>query len=152
MHNAPPVVYPVGRFVWGRRWATCALALLSAVAMGASFVLSGATLAGLFWQAATWLVIAGLSAGVLSREFLGCGALAWDGESWHGLDTAMPPGPLQMALTFDGGHFMLVALKASPAEGRVRLSRHAFLCRGDMPSRWHGFRCAVYSRRMTTGA
>lgn len=150
MYNAPPVVYPVGRFVWGP-YLACALGGLSMCVLGWSFWQSGASVHSLFWQVAACLVLVAGCGSLLSKEFLQQGELAWDGESWQRVGTTATEGPIQLALTFDGGHFMLVSMRSGGRHDRRGLRLHACLRRVDMPSRWHGFRCAVYSRRTDKG-
>ena len=144
MHNAPPVVYPVGRFAWGLQVAGV-LALTAGAVLALWWMWSSvsaamfAALAGVWCGAAVWAVVLG------RQEFVQQGELAWDGEQWQGSGLSTHDGPVQLALTLDLGHSMLVACRASPESGWPR-TRHAWVRRADMPSRWHGFRCAVYSR------
>lgn len=146
MHNAPPVVFPVGRFVWGPRLALALAALISG-ALAAWLVWMDASASVLAWAVCTWLVAVWGTAWWMPREFLHQGELAWDGEAWHCLGSAAEDGPVQLSLTLDGGHFMLVSVQPAAHLGLQAWPRHAWLRRADMPSRWHGFRCAVYSRR-----
>ncbi|MEN9688302.1 MAG: hypothetical protein RI998_299 [Pseudomonadota bacterium] len=146
MHNAPPVVYPVGRFAWGLPLAVVLAFMAAAVLMlwwvwSSASALACAGLAGVWCGAATCAVVLG------RREFVQQGALAWDGEQWQGCGISDHDGPVQLTLTLDWGHGMLVACRAQAPEAAWPRTRHACLRRADMPSRWHGFRCAVYSRR-----
>ena len=146
MHNAPPVVFPVGRFVWGPRLALCLASAALAVLLG-WLMWTQAPASQAVWTVAAWAVAALCTAWWLPREFLQAGELAWDGEVWHG---PLPPGgdgPVHVTLTLDGGHFMLVSLRSIGYPAWPNWTRHALVRSADMPSRWHGFRCAVYSRR-----
>jgi uncharacterized membrane protein YtjA (UPF0391 family) len=144
MHNAPPVVFPVGRFVWGVRWA-CVLAFLTVSVLAGWLGFTDASAAICAWTLFVWSCAAVGAVWWAPREFLQQGDLVWDGEVWHGPGQLSEGAPLQLSLTLDGGFFMLVSLHAQP--GALAFRRHALLRQSDMPSRWHGFRCAVYSRR-----
>ena len=148
MQNAPPVVYPVGRFAWGLRLA-CVLAFLTAGVLVLCLWWASATLCA--WLAAVWglAAIGALQAG--RREWVQQGELAWDGERWHGLGFCGHDAPIQLSLTLDVGRCMLVSWPARSDEPGWPRTQHAWLCAVDMPSRWHGFRCAVYSRRAAGG-
>lgn len=146
MHNAPPVVFPVGRFVWGPRLST-ALAVLVSGALASWLVWTDASASICAWALCAWLVALSGTAWWRAREFLQQGELAWDGEVWYCDSPSHTDEPIHLSLTLDGGYFMLVSLRALGPVGRVAGVRYACLCRADMPSRWHGFRCAVYSRR-----
>ena len=150
MRNAPPVVYPVGRFAWGHG-VTGALAALACLAWLGVFWSSGASALQLSWQMGLCVLVGGLGIGLWPRECLQHGELAWDGETWHAQGAEHPDGPVRLELTFDAGHFMLVHLRPVGQSAWAGLPRHACLREADMPSRWHGFRCAVYSRRMGQG-
>ncbi|MFM7001534.1 MAG: hypothetical protein ACKOXU_10810 [Limnohabitans sp.] len=146
MHNAPPVVFPVGRFIWGPRLALAMAALVScALLCWLVWTPSSASLC--VWAVCIWLVALSGTAWWLPREFLQEGELAWDGEAWHGSSPVAAEDPVHLSLTLDGGHFMLVSLRSMAQPGPGAEVRHAWVRRADMPSRWHGFRCAVYSRR-----
>jgi hypothetical protein len=146
MHNAPPVVFPVGRFVWGRRLAA-GLAALVALALAVGCWQSGASTLTLFWAVLAWSAVAVCSAFWVSREWLQNGALAWDGECWHAQQLPARDGPVHLNLMLDGGRFIWVSLTSRDVSARWMLTRHACLYQADMPSCWHGFRCAVYSRQ-----
>jgi len=146
MHNAPPVVFPVGRFVWGPRLA-CALAILMVGVLSLWLWWSGASVLACAGSASTWAAAAACTVWWMPREFVQQGELAWDGEGWHCQGQAACEGPIHLSLTLDGGSFMLVSLRCMAHSGMPTLPLHAWLRRADMPSRWHGFRCAVYSRQ-----
>jgi hypothetical protein len=146
MHNAPSVVYPVGRFVW----ASClviALAASVSCTVALCYGLAGGSFASMYWMALLCALTALCSACCLLIEWLHEGALVWDGGTWHCQAESVLEGPVQLNLVFDGGRYMLVSLQPLGLHGRHGLTRYACLRRSDMPSRWHGFRCAVYSRR-----
>lgn len=146
MHNAPPVVFPVGRFVWGPRLALALAAVVSA-ALLLWLVWTQASALVCMWMGFAWLVAVTGTAWWLPREFLQEGELAWDGQAWHGPSPAVAEDTVHLSLMLDGGHFMLVSLRSTVQPGRGAGVRHAWVRCTDMPSRWHGFRCAVYSRR-----
>ena len=146
MHNAPPVVYPVGRFVWGLRLALCLAGVTLGVLLG-WLVWTQASAFHAVWAACVFMAAALCTAWCLPREFLQTGELAWDGETWHAPLPQGGDGPVHVVLTLDGGHFMLVSLRTTEQPGCLTGTQHALVRSADMPSRWHGFRCAVYSRR-----
>ena len=146
MHNAPPVVFPVGRFVWGPRSAQALAATVSG-ALALWLAWTDASAYVLAWAVCVWLVAVLATVWWLPREFLQEGELTWDGEAWHAPSAAVGTDPVRLSLTLDGGHFMLVSLRSTGQSGSGAGVRHAWVRRADMPTRWHGFRCAVYSRR-----
>jgi hypothetical protein len=146
MHNAPPVVYPVGRFVWGVG-VLGVLALLGAVAL---LVWQTAALPDWPYMAAAWLLwSASLWAALLCwlQERSSSGQLVWSGEDWLWRDPSGAEMPVRVDVLLDAGRFMILAYVGF--EGQ-RLKNHraqfAVLHHASMPSSWHGFRCAVYSR------
>ena len=143
MHNAPPVVYPVGRFVWGAR-VGLALAVSAAAVLTAWLGWTDAGPAAWGWSLWGWGGAAAGTLWLLPREFLQQGELVWDGEVWHHAGPSGEDAPIALSLTFDGGRFMLLAIAAPAGDWRA-WPRHALLRQSDMPTHWHGFRCAVYS-------
>ena len=148
MHNAPPVVYPVGRFVWGPRM-TGFLAALSAVALWAWRELSENAgllqcLALMCWGASVFAAMV-----LAKRECLSEGQLVWDGEAWHWQDRQQHEHPVHVHVLLDTGHSLFVVCQGlkGPVDAPLR-RRFAWLHRAAMPLSWHGFRCAVYSRPM----
>ena len=150
MRNAPPVVYPVGRFAWGRG-VTGALAVLAGLAWLGVLCASGASALQLSGQMALSLSVGAVGLWLWPRETRQQGVLAWDGQTWHAQAGECPDGPVQLELTLDAGRFMLVRWRPVGQSGWAGGFRHACLSEADMPSRWHGFRCAVYSRRTDQG-
>jgi hypothetical protein len=152
MHNAPPVAFPVGRFVWGRAlW-------LSASLLGASGLIvwqqtSGASGAGVLLPWAFWAVCVAGAAVWCPRQHLSQGRLFWSGEDWFWMpDRAAGQGEIQsvsLSVGLDLGFGLLLWLRLTP-EGATKPGplRSAWLEKQSMPSKWHGFRCAVYSRQM----
>ena len=154
MHNAPPVAFPVGRFVWGRVLGL-ATATLSAAGLIAWQVQS---------QAATWLVACAWGFWALSwvatAAWAPCqhasgGRLFWTGESWfwqaeHELSAQAQAVRLTVGL--DTGSGLLMWVQSVDDQGRVMGPlTSAWLQADAMPSKWHGFRCAVYSRPKVHG-
>ena len=146
MHNAPPVIYPVGRFVW----CSCgvgALALTGAVGLMCWHVMSGAV--GLMvWIAwALWAVSSTLALWLESRESSAPGHLVWRGDGWCWQDQYLQEHPVQLSLLLDGGRTLWVSYRV--AQGLEKSSawpQFTIVAQTDMPLAWHGFRCAVYSR------
>jgi len=146
MHNAPPVVAPVGRFVW-------------AVPIWASGVVAGGAGWVIWLQSALPSVERALTVAVPMvlawcfawrcgmQEQLSCGQLVWSGEDWCWCNEAQDDMPVQLTRVVDWNSGMLVALKCQgEARAGWRHIHYAYLTRQQMPRQWHGFRCAVYSR------
>lgn len=143
MRSAPPVLVPVGRFVWAQR-----LALIGAVATAALLALAwrasaaSSTLAGCAMM--LWLAACLLAWRWHQRDWLAPGSLAWDGEGWHFQPHDGHPMAVQVRVLWDLGSCMLLGVQAP--QGGWQGSRCAWLHAADMPERWHGWRCAVYGR------
>lgn len=156
MYNAPPVAFPVGRFVWGRAlW-------LAASVLGASGLVvwhstsaasgPGVLLAWLFWGVC--LAVTALWA---PRQNLRQGRLFWSGEDWFWLpDPSVDQGEMKsvsLSVGVDLGFGLLLWVSLLDEESRKPgVLRYAWLEKQAMPSKWHGFRCAVYSRPSLTDA
>jgi hypothetical protein len=144
MQNAPPVVYPVGRFVWGR-WF---LVLLSVVGvLGLYFVqsLSVSASSAWTWVWALWAVLVMVSMIICLKERLPEGSLAWSGEAWCWRDARGHEAGIQLVVLADFGSALWVAVRMlNNAEWPTQ--RFAWMERREMPQAWHGFQCAVYSR------
>jgi hypothetical protein len=148
MHNAPPVVFPVGFFV-GDAWPSVALAMLSWGALVFWLVQVPAEPALLAIAGLSWGLAALLALWWHRREWRGAGQLVWNGQAWHWTDLHGHEHAVAVRSQIDAGHRILLSLHApSTAHGfsRVRLARWAWARESSMPSHWHGFRCAVYSR------
>lgn len=155
MHNAPPVVYPVGRFVVGRMLLV-AVCGLSAVGL-LSWQMLTLTTGPMRWAA--WLFWGGcaLSAAVWApRQSLTGGRLGWSGESWFWQTDADHADQAQaqavaVSVGVDTGQGLLLWVQPLDVQGRPQGQRvSAWVQAAAMPSKWHGFRCAVYSRPKTT--
>ena len=141
MHNAPPVVFPVGRFVWGR-WVMLALALLGGIGLMwhphfpvfnlQPWALSGW---GLLLLAAIWAT---------RVDHWQTGTLVWTGEVWLWRDPQDHEWEVGLQVVWDTGSAMGLALSPQRTY-RVPLKRFVWLSQDDLPVLWHGFRCAVYS-------
>lgn len=149
MHNAPPVVFPVGRFVWGQRlgWVLAG-STACVLALWLRWTEAGAVAWG--WSLLTWLAAAACTLWTWPREFSQQGQLHWDGEVWRHLGPDTQDESVTLSLTFDGGNFMLVALRPAAGAFGHAWPRHVLLRRAEMPTHWHGFRCAVYSQPKAT--
>ena len=138
-HNAPPVVYPLGRSAF--------LANL----------LLGLWLAGLFselwwyenarqldWRAALAsfaVLIAGIAARI-SWTNLPVGQLAWDGDVWKWESARCQAGVAEheLSVIVNCQHRLLLRL-----ENHARISLWLWAEQNAMPERWLDFRRAVYS-------
>jgi len=151
MHNAPPVIYPVGRFVWGRCFVAV-LALVGAVGLLCWQVMSGAVGLTTLAAWALWILSTALAFWLESKESSVSGHLVWQGDAWYWQDGLLQEHTVQLNLLFDGGQIMLLSYWAAEGLGRERpWPQFAILRNTDMPLSWHGFRCAVYSRPLGDG-
>ena len=145
MHSAPPVLVPVGRFVWGERLAWW-LALGTALG-GVLTVVAG-------WQSAhagrmVWIVIAWALAAVvgwwaLRSEFLPPGELSWDGEAWWYRVNGDRAQAVRLALRWDAGRAMLLGLRLD--RPGLCMERYIWVAASQQALRWHALRCAVHAR------
>ncbi len=148
-HNAPPVVYPVGRFVWGR-----VVFVFVTVCSASGLVLWQTEAATRPYGFAAWIlwVACSLGTAVLApRQTLTHGELVWTGEAWvwqfRGHDQRFQEQKVHLEKGFDTGSGLLLWIKLMDAQGIGRSSlRGAWFYEAQLPSKWHGFRCAVYSR------
>jgi len=152
MHNAPPVVYPVGRFAVGRMWLVLVCGL-SAVGL-LSWQMLTLTTGPKLWAAwVFWGSCAGFAAVWAPRQALTDGRLGWSGQSWWwqaDADTADQVQAVSVSVGVDTGPGLLLWVQPLDDQGRAQGRRLcAWLQAAAMPSKWHGFRCAVYSRPKT---
>jgi len=105
---------------------------------------------------AGWLMwaICALSAALWApRQALTHGRLGWSGEAWFwqaDADTVDSTQAAAVSVGLDTGQGLLLWVQPLGERGRAQgLRASAWLHSGAMPSRWHGFRCAVYSRPKT---
>lgn len=146
MRNAPPVAYPVGRFVWcqvilGLLAASGAIGLIVwqvlaqvslPLVLGAWLCWSTCALAALWWS---------------PRQILQDGRLYWSGECWFWQSDAGQSQGIDVSVCFDPGEGMLLGVQKLDETGQpAGFTDYAWLQARAMPSNWHGFRCAVYSR------
>ncbi|WP_322992512.1 hypothetical protein [Limnohabitans sp.] len=154
MHNAPPVAYPVGRFVLGRVLLAGVL-FLSAAGLMAWQLQSQAPTAMVWGAWIFWVLCAAATAHAGPQQILSQGELLWSGETWlwrSGLGTdawSTEEQGFNLSVGVDGGTRMLLLLQVGP---KAQQGRGQWFCawvsEQTMPSQWHGFRCAVYSRPM----
>ena len=146
MHNAPPVVYPVGRFAWGIG-CVWVLALVGAVGLLCWQLVSQAVGALTWWAWSLWLVSCALAIWMAPKEASDRGHLVWADGVWHWRDERSQESPVRLSLLFDFGHTLWVSCRPTHDARWIRgLSQFAIVHRASMPLAWHGFRCAVYSR------
>lgn len=142
MHNAPPVVVPVGRFAWGVRMAvvcgvfTALACLLTACVYPLALDRLGALLGA-------FVLVAALAWVAWQFDAVPPGDLCWDGQSWffHATGTAAPLS-VTVQLDWDGGRVMLLRLCAHRADWPW--GRYTWVQASTIPVHWHGLRCAVY--------
>jgi hypothetical protein len=151
MHNAPPVIYPVGRFVWGIP-CIAVLALTGAVGLLCWQATSGAEGLTVWGAWAVWAVSSTLALSLEARESSAQGHLGWCGDGWSWRDGHMQERVVRLSLLLDGGRYMWVSYRMADAfETHNAWPRIAIVRQTDMPLAWHGFRCAVYSRPLGNG-
>jgi len=153
MHNAPPVVFPVGRFVWGRVlwWAVAALSAAGLIgwqmqSQAATFRVACA------WG--FWSLCLAAAAAWAPRQHVSVGSLFWTGEAWFWqAEHALSAQAVRLTVGLDTGSGLMMWVQSVDDQGRVTGPlRSAWLQADAMPSKWHGFRCAVYSRPRVHGA
>lgn len=156
MYNAPPVAFPVGRFVWGRAlWL--ALSLLGAYGLIVWHSTSGVSDVGVLLAWLFWCGCVGAAAVWAPRQNLRLGRLFWSGEDWFWLpDPSVGLGEMKsvsLSVGLDLGFGLLLWVSLRDDESRKPgVLKYAWLEKQAMPSKWHGFRCAVYSRPSLTDA
>ena len=139
--SAPSVDYPVGRFFWGACVAL-GFSLLSVLALAFNFWLAWIEGWRFAWLCGVWFLLSLYS--VFSFQRLSHKAwLCWTGQAWEiqFLFAAPPQVTHTISVHLDFQNYFLVSF-SNPNSARqwFWVSRNAF------PERWHGFRCAVYSR------
>jgi hypothetical protein len=152
MHNAPPVVYPVGRFSFGRI-VLVSVCSLSAVAL-LSWQIQTRASSSMIWAAWILWILCNLSAAIwVPKQALVGGRLGWSGEGWFWQADANSAGQSQtvaVSVGFDAGRGMLLWVQPLNEQGLAQGRLHCAWFQADaMPPKWHGFRCAVYSRPKT---
>ncbi len=141
MQNAPPVVFPVGRFAI-ERWIMGILSIGSALALGVWQAMTHHVLQN--WAWALWAVVVVTAVCIWPKERLGPGDLIWDGQIWHWRDARGHETPANLLVLLDSGSGLGVRV-SMPKSLHAWAHRFAWLRLRDMPSAWHGLRCAVYS-------
>jgi hypothetical protein len=149
MHDAPLVKYPVGRFAWVR-WGVAFLGVLSALLTGWLLFRDQIGSERALWS---WALLALVTAVAMrsAQPSLAPTWLVWDGQCWQGWhdeggERITPLAGLTVQADFQ--QTMLLMLHTQPAA----LANHApfpkwvWLYKGFAPAKWHGLRCAVYSR------
>jgi len=80
------------------------------------------------------------------------GRLVWSGEAWSWQPRSGAQQELQLAVGLDLGDGLLLFLRLHKGPGRGFGPRVcAWVSKAAMPSMWHVFRCAVYSRPKVSG-
>lgn len=143
MHNAPPVVFPLGR----SNFQGLMLLVLW---------LSGLTAVALWWRIAStpdwrlWsaAVVLATAAGAMTLGWKNSpvGQLRWDGQVWRWESQGYQSGALvsALAVTLDFQGVMLLRL-----ESHDDAILWLWASRSSMPERWLDLRRAVYSRSQT---
>ena len=145
MHNAPPVAFPVGRFVWGYA-VIFSLAVCGAIGLVVWQSLTRVS-PSLVWAA--WLfgcvcVLASLY--WAPRQTLSGGRLFWSGESWYWQAADEPQQCVELSVCVDLNTGLWLVVQRLDESGQPHgHAAYAWVQARTMPSKWHGFRCAVYS-------
>jgi hypothetical protein len=139
--GAPSVDYPVGRFFWSA-WLALGFSFLSALALALNYWFGWIEGWRFAWLCGVWFLLTLYSA--FSFKHLSPKAwLCWTGQAWEIQFLFAAPSQVAHAISvhLDFQNYFLVSL-SNPNSARqwFWVSRKAF------PERWHGFRCAVYSR------
>jgi len=154
MHNAPPVAFPVGRFVLGRALFLAAATLSAAGLVGWQMQSQASTLlVACAWG--LWLLCGVAAAAWSPRQHVSGGSLFWTGEAWFWQaehDLSAQAQAVRLTVGLDTGSSLLMWVQSVDDQDRVRGPlTSAWLQADAMPSKWHGFRCAVYSRPKVHG-
>ena len=146
MHNAPPVAFPVGRFVWGH------VIFFSLTVMGATglgmWQVQASVSASLCWASWLFWCICVLAALWWSpRQALSGGHLFWTGESWIWQAADGHQQSTEVSVCVDLNFVLWLCVQRLDEAGHPHgHAAYAWVQARTMPSKWHGFRCAVYSR------
>lgn len=143
MRSAPPVVYPVGRFVWGTRFLL-ALAVFSAVFLLGLWRETAYSVVLGWTGLVVWALAALLGWRLWGRETLPPGELRWDGAGWTHQAQEGVATPVHVAVLWDVGQALLVQVKA--VQEHRGGPRCAWLAEKQSPALWHACRCAVFGR------
>ena len=143
-HNAPPVVYPIGR----SRFLGWLLTGGWLVGLGTALLWSGTSESPDWRTALAALSVLGAgSAAVSAWRCMPAGQLTWDGQVWHwqgaGAQDALTGQELRVAA--DLQHSLLMHLQSSKGAGLWLWAEKKVL-----PGRWLDLRRAVYSPHRRT--
>ncbi len=131
----------------GWRFGAAALTLAAALCLGWWFATAVELNApGWIWLGLPAMLALGAAA---ATRWIHGRQLRWDGEVWRlsdGATGAAGESPGTVAVALDGGHWMLLRFRATPAGPGRRVCWLA-LSRRDLLGQWHALRCAVYSPR-----
>lgn len=148
MQNAPLVQFPVGRFAWGV-WAGALLGIAAVLLTGGLFYLDHISpgwavlsLALVCLAAALWM-----HSGIRRT---GPFWLVWDGQGWQCWQDeegqeAFSVGSLSVQVDFQ--QVLLLHLTCNSSASTRPFQKWLWLYKGFAPAKWHGLRCAVYSRQ-----
>lgn len=140
MRNAPPVQYPVGLFLWGRRavWGLWALIVLAGPALlwrsphiGLSLVLSLPLALAMAWALHHYL----------RNVWLSCGQLYWEEGQWYCLHDEQLRPLAQLTVLWDAGDRIWLRWRM-PVSGTAHW-HEAWLLKRDAPLAWHLLRCVL---------
>ena len=146
MHNAPSVVYPVGRC------ALCDASLMVLWLAGCGAALLTISAAGLDWGSwrASVLMLAPLLAGVVAyrvhRALPHQGQLHWDGHDWWWSNTQAQAQAVRLRVQLASQRHLLLCLDGADLHITAQPPRWLCLGAASAPTRWQVLRCAVYSR------
>lgn len=145
MRSAPPVIIPVGRFVWG--WAMgWGLALLTALLLLGAWRVSGTPSDGAAAAVVIFGVLCAWSWRLARQDALPPGELDWDGQGWHYHGGSGDSAAVRVRVVWDLGPAMLVGVESEAGAGLWPGRRYTWLAACGLPGRWHAWRCAVFGR------
>jgi hypothetical protein len=142
MHSAPPVLVPVGRFVWGWRLVILLAACSAIVLLG---VWRTSPEQGVVWLG-LWAVSCLAAAVLVKRDSLPPGNLRWDGSDWFFAPNEGATIAVSVMALWDAGSGMLVAVHAP--DGHWRGGRCTWVNERQLPAHWHAWRCAIHARKI----
>ena len=147
MHNAPLVQYPVGRFAWAV-WCCAVLGVTAALLTGWLFYVDQLS--------PRWTLFSGGLVGLVAVVWLRSSWrapqlawLVWDGQGWQWWldeDGQEVQHLCSLSVQADFQQVLLLHVTSEARAHRATFQKWVWLYKGFAPAKWHGLRCAVYSR------
>lgn len=142
-HNAPPVVYPLGR---SRLQGQLLLSIWLMVAIAVGVWIANSQLFGGRQALGLALLTVSGAAAWTGWKNSAVGQLSWDGQDWHWQSNGYQAGAVDhnVSIAFDFQSLMLLRV-----DNRAHAKLWLWAERSAFPERWLDLRRAVYSPRRT---